>query len=99
MRVCLFRDRVLSSAAFRMVAPRIAALDAAISVKSLPVIPSSTSLVDHISNVQVRWGVVSRSPHILMVFVSWLGKVVVYGGDGPRRSWIAPVCTVFCSCS
>jgi hypothetical protein len=34
----------LSSDAFRMVAPRIAALDAAIKVKSLPVMPSKTSL-------------------------------------------------------
>lgn len=30
-----------------MVAPRIAALDAAIRVKSLPVIPRSTSLEQH----------------------------------------------------
>jgi len=42
--VCLLSDLVLSSEAFRMVAPRIAALDAAIKVKSLPVIPSKTSL-------------------------------------------------------
>jgi hypothetical protein len=42
--VCELRLRVLSSEAFRMVAPRIAALEAAIMVKSLPVIPSSTSL-------------------------------------------------------
>lgn len=40
----LFNDRVLSSDAFRMVAPRIAALEAAIKVKSFPVIPSRTSL-------------------------------------------------------
>ena len=44
IRVCLFNCLVLSSDAFRMVAPRIAALDAAIKVKSLPVIPSRTSL-------------------------------------------------------
>ena len=42
--VCLFKLRVLSSAAFRIVAPRIAALEAAIKVKSLPVMPSKTSL-------------------------------------------------------
>jgi hypothetical protein len=42
--VCLLSDLVLSSEAFRMVAPRIAALDAAIKVKSLPVIPSKNSL-------------------------------------------------------
>lgn len=46
IRVCLFSGRVLSSAAFRMVAPRIAALDAAISVKSLPVMPSNTSALE-----------------------------------------------------
>lgn len=44
IKVCLFSCRVLSSAAFRMVAPRIAAFEAAIKVKSLPVIPSRTSL-------------------------------------------------------
>lgn len=43
-RVCLFSDRVLSSEALRTVAPRMAALDAAIKVKSLPVIPRRTSL-------------------------------------------------------
>lgn len=43
-RVCLLRALVLSSDALRMVAPRIAALDAAMMVKSLPVIPNSTSL-------------------------------------------------------
>jgi hypothetical protein len=42
--VCLFSALVLSSEAFRMVAPRIAALEAAIKVKSLPVMPSRTSL-------------------------------------------------------
>lgn len=42
--VFLFSDLVLSSDAFRTVAPRMAALDAAMSVKSLPVIPNSTSL-------------------------------------------------------
>lgn len=44
MRVCLFNARVLSSEALRMVAPRIAALEAATMVKSLPVSPSKTSL-------------------------------------------------------
>lgn len=44
IKVCLFSGRVLSSEALRMVAPRMAALDAAMMVKSLPVIPSSTSL-------------------------------------------------------
>jgi hypothetical protein len=44
IKVCLFRARVLSSDALRMVAPRIAALEAAMRVKSLPVIPSKTSL-------------------------------------------------------
>lgn len=49
IKVCLFSDRVLSSAAFRTVAPRIAALEAAMSVKSLPVIPRRTSLSDEVS--------------------------------------------------
>ena len=44
MRVCLFSWRVLSSLALRIVAPRIAALEAAMMVKSLPVMPSKTSL-------------------------------------------------------
>jgi len=39
-----FRARVLSSFAFRMEAPRMAALEAAMMVKSLPVIPRRTSL-------------------------------------------------------
>jgi hypothetical protein len=38
--------RVLSSVAFRIVTPRIAALEAATMVKSLPVMPRSTSLED-----------------------------------------------------
>lgn len=46
--VCLLSCRVLSSAALMMVGPRMAALEAAIKVKSLPVIPSNTSLQ--------RWG-------------------------------------------
>jgi hypothetical protein len=48
-RVCLFSCRVLSSDAFRIVAPRMAALEAAIKVKSLPVIPKSTSLLLSVS--------------------------------------------------
>lgn len=42
--VCLFRGLVLSSVALRMLAPRMAALEAATMVKSLPVMPSKTSL-------------------------------------------------------
>ena len=44
INVCLFNERVLSSDAFRIVAPLIAAFEAATMVKSLPVIPSNTSL-------------------------------------------------------
>jgi hypothetical protein len=44
MRVCVLRARVLSSSAFRMLAPRMAAFEEAMRVKSLPVIPSRTSL-------------------------------------------------------
>jgi len=47
MRVCLLSCLVLSSDALRMVAPRMAALEAAIKVKSLPVIPRRTSLKSH----------------------------------------------------
>lgn len=43
--MCLFSALVLSSEALRIVAPRIAALEAAMIVKSLPVMPSKTSLV------------------------------------------------------
>ena len=45
MRTFLFKFRVLSSFGLRMVAPLIAAFEAATMVKSLPVIPSKTSLV------------------------------------------------------
>lgn len=45
IRLCLFSSRVLSSVALRMVAPRIAALEAATIVKSRPVIPSRTSIL------------------------------------------------------
>jgi len=41
---CSLSLRVLSSVALRIVAPRIAAFDAAMIVKSLPVIPRRTSL-------------------------------------------------------
>jgi hypothetical protein len=44
INVWSFNALVLSSVALRMVGPRIAALDAAIKVKSLPVMPSRTSL-------------------------------------------------------
>lgn len=44
IKVCWFNALVLSSDALRMVAPLMAALDAAMRVKSLPVIPSKTSL-------------------------------------------------------
>jgi hypothetical protein len=42
--VCLFSALVLSSDALRMVAPLMAALEAAMRVKSFPVMPSNTSL-------------------------------------------------------
>lgn len=42
--VDLFSWRVLSSLALRIVAPRMAALEAAMMVKSLPVMPRRTSL-------------------------------------------------------
>lgn len=45
MRVCLLSSLVLSSDALRMVAPRIAALEAAMMVKSFPVMPRRISLV------------------------------------------------------
>lgn len=44
IKVFLFRARVLLSDAFRIVAPRIAALEAAMIVKSLPEIPKRASL-------------------------------------------------------
>lgn len=46
IKVCLFSSLVLSSAAFNTVAPLMAALLAAMRVKSLPVMPSNTSLID-----------------------------------------------------
>lgn len=44
IKVCWFNALVLSSEALRMVAPLMAAFEAAMMVKSLPVIPSKTSL-------------------------------------------------------
>lgn len=79
IRVCLFKERVLSSAAFRMVAPRIAALDAAISVKSLPVIPSSTSLLHRISNLSNHQVLDLRYSHILFLGYRVVESVLWYG--------------------
>ena len=53
------RVRVLSSVALRMVAPRVAVLEAARSVKSRPVRAMRTSLFDKFSERPV-WGL--RSP-------------------------------------
>lgn len=47
IKVCLFSSRVLSSEALRIVAPLIAALEAAMMVKSLPVMPRRTSLTEY----------------------------------------------------
>ena len=44
IRVCLLSGLVLSSVALRTVRPRTVAWEAAMMVKSLPVIPSNTSL-------------------------------------------------------
>lgn len=44
IKVWLFSSRVLSSDAFKIVAPLMAAFEAATMVKSFPVIPSRTSL-------------------------------------------------------
>jgi len=44
MSECGLSSLVLSSEALSIVAPRMAAFDAAMRVKSLPVIPRSTSL-------------------------------------------------------
>ena len=74
MRVFLFSCLVLSSLALRMVAPRIAAFEAATMQKSFPVIPSSTSMTavvevvrreyenpNRVARQTVRRGRVSRS--------------------------------------
>ena len=47
IKVCLFRALVLSSVALRIVAPLMAAFEAAMMVKSFPLIPSKTSLENH----------------------------------------------------
>ena len=47
INVCWFNARVLSSVALRTVAPLMAAFEAAMMVKSFPVIPSKTSLGHH----------------------------------------------------
>lgn len=52
IKVLLFKLRVLSSEALRIVAPLIAAFDAAMRVKSFPVIPRRTSLCSHVSYIQ-----------------------------------------------
>ena len=44
IKVCLLSSFVLSSEALRIVAPLMAAFEAATRVKSFPVIPSKTSL-------------------------------------------------------
>lgn len=49
INVCVFNCRVLSSVALRIVGPRMAALEAAIKVKSLPVIPRRTSLMQRLA--------------------------------------------------
>lgn len=76
-RVFLFSALVLSSEALRMVAPRIAALDAAIKVKSLPVMPSRTSLVS--KSVQCRF----TTPHKMCLHVGDVVFVRMERG----RSW------------
>lgn len=52
MRVCEFRVLVLSSCEFRTVTPRMAAFEAAMSVKSLPVMPRRTSLRGALASFQ-----------------------------------------------
>lgn len=64
IRVCLLSCRVLSSEAFKTVTPRIAALEAATNVKSLPVMPSSTSLALSVHSATVDWGRVQKSLHL-----------------------------------
>lgn len=46
IKECLFSSLVLSSEALRIVAPLTAALEAAMMVKSLPVMPRRTSLIE-----------------------------------------------------
>ena len=78
INVCLLRDLVLSSEALRTVAPRIAAFDAAIKVKSLPVIPRRTSL--EIKSAVVSTPSIDAKTHIFAVSAGmW---VFVQRGDG-----------------
>jgi hypothetical protein len=67
IKVWLFSDRVLSSVALRMVAPLIAAFEAAMRVKSLPVMPRRTSLHGTVLAV-VRYQEDAR-PYILSVLI------------------------------
>lgn len=62
MSVCLFSCLVLSSEALRTVAPLIAALLAAMMVKSFPVMPSRTSL--RIMSKDAEAGELQRDLHI-----------------------------------
>jgi hypothetical protein len=70
MSVWSFSDRVLSSAALRIVAPLIAALEAAMRVKSLPVMPRRTSLHSVLVNGSLLrvWKLYS---HICYVVMGW----------------------------
>ena len=64
INVCLFNSLVLSSVVLRTVGPLIAPFEAAIKVKSLPVIPRSTSLFLVSICIHPR----GRSSYILFVF-------------------------------
>ena len=61
IKVCLFNSLVLSSVAFKIVAPLIAALEAAMRVKSFPVIPNKTSLI----TVSLIQGIFTSPLHIV----------------------------------
>jgi len=76
MRLYLLSVRVLSSLSFRMVAPRIAAFDEAMIVKSLPVIPSKTSLLSLL--VHGTW---SKRSCTYMVAVLFDGVDVCFSGS------------------
>jgi len=76
IKVCLLSSRVLSSLALRMVAPLIAALLAAMMVKSLPVIPSKTSLVSYQYWPRLRYRSSSYT-YMLMVLRGWSWAVEV----------------------
>jgi hypothetical protein len=72
MSVCLFSCLVLSSDALSTVAPLIAALLAAMMVKSLPVMPSKTSLRSvskHVEAVELQ-----RDSHVGLLLVLGEGK-------------------------